>query len=148
MKHGLIVGLALLFSLTVSSQNKKWTLEECEAHALENNISIKQSENSLLLDEQDIKASKGNFLPSVNAGVGQSLSLGNVELFAGTFADRTFHSTSAGINVSQTVFNGYRNTHLYKQSLLNLETDQMELAKNKGRYLFKCCQYLFKCTLQ
>jgi outer membrane protein len=85
----------------------------------------------LLLDDQEIKASKGNFLPSLNAGVGQSLSLGNVELFAGTFADRTFHSTNAGFNVSQTVFNGYRNTHLYKQSLLNLETDQFELKRIK-----------------
>jgi len=127
----LFIVLGLLLSLSVSSQNKKWTLEECVAHALEYNITIKQSENTLLLDEQDIKASKGNFLPSVSAGVGQGLSLGNVELFAGTFADRTFHSTSAGINVSQTVFNGYRNTHLYKQSLLNLETDQLELQKIK-----------------
>lgn len=130
MKYSFIV-LGLLLSLSVHSQNKKWTLQECVAHALENNITIKQSENTLLLDEQDIKASKGNFLPSVSAGVGQGLSLGNVELFAGTFADRTFHSTSAGINVSQTVFNGFRNTHLYKQSLLNLETDQLELQKIK-----------------
>jgi outer membrane protein len=108
-----------------------WTLQECVAYALEHNISIKLSENTLLLDDQEIKASKGNFLPSLNAGVGQNLSLGNVELFAGTFADRTFHSTNAGFNVSQTVFDGYRNTHLYKQSLLNLETDQFELNRIK-----------------
>ncbi len=131
MKYKLIGVIALLLTLSVTSQNKIWTLQECVAYALEHNISIKLSENTLLLDEQEIKASKGNFLPSLNAGVGQNLSLGNVELFAGTFADRTFHSTNAGFNVSQTVFDGYRNTHLYKQSLLNLETDQFELNRIK-----------------
>jgi outer membrane protein len=127
----LFIITGLFLSLSVFSQNKKWTLQECVAHALENNITIKQSENTLLLDEQDIKAAKGNFLPSLGVGVGQGLSLGNAELFEGTFVDRTFHSTNAGINVSQTVFNGFRNTHLYKQSLLNLETDRLELEKIK-----------------
>lgn len=123
--------LFLLVCLSLSAQNKIWTLQECVYHALENNITIQKSNNILLLNEQDIKASKGNFLPSLSASVGQSLSIGNVELFAGTFVDRTFHSTNAGFNVSQTVFNGFRNTNLYKQSLLNLETSQLELDRLK-----------------
>ena len=131
MKYNFTVVLVLLISLSSFAQNKKWSLQECVNHALENNITIQQSENNLLLDEQEIKATKGNFLPSLSAGVGQTLSLGNVELFAGTFVDRTFHSTGAGLIVSQTVFNGFRNTNLYKQSLLNLETDELELNRIK-----------------
>ena len=121
----------LLVCLSLSAQNKKWTLQECVAHALEHNITIQQSENTLLINEQDITAAKGQFLPSLNANVRQNLSLGNVELFAGTFVDRTFHSTGAGFNVSQTVFNGFRNTNLYKQSKLNLETNKLELDRIK-----------------
>ena len=123
--------LFLLVCLSLSSQNKKWTLQECVNYALENNITIQKSKNTLLINEQDIKAAKGNFLPSLNSNISQNLSLGNVELFAGTFVDRTFHSTNAGINVSQTVFNGFRNTNIYKQSLLNLETNQLELDRIK-----------------
>ena len=123
----------LFVCVCVSSfaQNKKWTLRECVDYALEHNITVQQSENTLLLNEQDIIASRGNFLPSLNASASQSLSLGNVELFPGTFADRTFHSTNAGFNVSQTVFNGFQNTNLYKQSKLSLETNKLELERIK-----------------
>ncbi|MCF6295218.1 MAG: TolC family protein [Flavobacteriaceae bacterium] len=130
MKYSFLT-LVFLVSLSLSAQNKVWTLQECVDYALENNITVKQAENSLLINDQDIIAAKGNFLPSLGANLRQSLSLGNVELFAGTFVDRTFHSTNASFNVSQTVFNGFRNTNLHKQSLLNLETSQLELNRIK-----------------
>ncbi|VAV85637.1 Efflux transport system, outer membrane factor (OMF) lipoprotein [hydrothermal vent metagenome] len=130
MKYS-FVGLFFLVCLSLSAQNKVWTLQECVDYALENNISVKQAENTLLINDQDIIATKGNFLPSLSANIGQSLSLGNVEIFPGAFVDRTFHSTNAGFSVSQTIFNGFRNTNLYKQSLLNLETSKFELNRIK-----------------
>ena len=123
--------LTIVIGLTSFAQDKTWTLEECVDYALEHNITVKQAQNSLLLNEQDIKAAQGNFLPSVGVGLSQSMSLGQSELFPGNFVDRTFHSTSAGISVSQSVFNGFRNTYIYKQSQLNLETNQLELDRIK-----------------
>lgn len=131
MKNHFTIWAFFFTCLAVSGQNKKWTLEACVNHALENNITVKKGENSLLSMEQDIIASKGNFLPYVGANVSQSLSMGQSELFPGNFVDRTFHSTNASINVSQTVFNGFRNLNLYKQSQLNLESNRLELAKIK-----------------
>ncbi|WP_242092667.1 TolC family protein [Aestuariivivens sediminicola] len=124
-----LVLMALFLGLMAYAQEKKWTLEECVDYALEHNITVKQAENTLLLNKQDIKASQGNFLPSVGVGLRQSLSLGQAELFPGNFVDRTFHSTSAGLSVSQTVFNGFRNSNVYRQSQLNLETNQLELER-------------------
>ncbi len=124
-----LVFIILSIGVMAFGQDKKWTLQECVDYALEHNISVKQVQNTLLLNKQDIKASQGNFLPSIGLGIRQSLSLGQSELFPGNFVDRTFHSTSAGLNVSQTVFNGFRNTNVYKQSLLNLETNQLELER-------------------
>lgn len=131
MKNHFTILVFLFACITIYAQNKKWTLEECVNHALENNITVKKGENSLLSMEQDIIASKGNFLPYVGANVSQSLSMGQSELFPGNFVDRTFHSTNASINVSQTVFNGFRNLNLYKQAQLNLESNKLELAKIK-----------------
>ncbi|WP_242130734.1 TolC family protein [Aestuariivivens marinum] len=113
------------------SQDKAWTLQECIDYALEHNITVKQGKNNLLLNNQDIKAAQGNFLPSLGIGLSQSLSLGQSELFPGNFVDRTFHSTSAGLSISQSVFNGFRNTYIYKQAELNLETNQLELDRIK-----------------
>ncbi len=123
--------VVLLFVGFTASAQKKWTLQECVDHALQNNITILQGQNTILSNEQDIKASKGQFLPSVGANLGHTISLGNRELFPGQFVDRTDNSTNASINVSQTVFNGFRLTNLYKQSQLNLETSQLELNRIK-----------------
>lgn len=126
--------LLILFSFAVTfsaSAQKKWTLQECVSHALEHNISVQQSENSLLTNDQDIIAAKGNFLPALGANGSQRLNLGNVEVFDGNFVDRTFHSTSIGVNVSQTIFNGFRNTNIYKQSLINKEANEEEFNRIK-----------------
>ena len=110
---------------------KKWNLQECVTHALENNISVRQTENSLLTNDQDIIAAKGNFLPALGLNGSQRLNLGNVEVFDGNFVDRTFHSTSLSVNVSQTIFNGFRNTNIYRQSLINKEANEEEFNRIK-----------------
>ena len=129
MKQVLTFFMAFVISFSFSQEKKVWDLQECIDYAYENNIAIKQGENSLLTNEQDIKASKGNFLPSLSANANQSLSLGTVELYPGNFADRTFHSTSFGINVSQNVFSGFRNKLIYEQSKLGLEKGNLEQGK-------------------
>lgn len=113
------------------AQEKQWTLQECVNYALENNISVKQTEYNTSTSEENLIASRGQFLPSVGAGVTQSLSYGVTQLYPGSFVDRTNHSTSASINVSQNIFNGFRTTNLYKQSKLNLEQSKLELARIK-----------------
>ena len=60
MKKFLFV-LISCYSIVAVAQDKKWTLRECVEYALENNISVKQGQNTLLSNEQDIKSSTGNF---------------------------------------------------------------------------------------
>lgn len=126
-----MVLLFLLCSVFSFAQQKTWTLQECVNHALENNITVRQSQNTLLSNEQDIIAAKGQFLPSVNANISHNLSLGNRELFPGQFVDRTDNSSNVGVGVNQTIFDGFRLTNLYKQSQLRLETNQLELQRIK-----------------
>ena len=124
----------LLFFISIvffSHSQAKWTLEECVSHALENNLSIKQIKNTLLNNDQDIISAKGNFMPLFGANASQSLNLGNVQVFDGQFIDRTFHSTNIGISLSQTIFNGFRNTNIYKQSLANKEASIEEFKRIK-----------------
>lgn len=113
------------------AQDKIWTLQECVDYALEHNISVQKLDNAALSGQQDVISAKGGFLPSVSASASQNLGLGNQELFQGQFADRTTHSTNIGIQVRQNVFNGFRTTNLYKQSLLAQEQNALELNKLK-----------------
>jgi len=131
MKAKFLLVLILLVSISTTAQTKKWTLQECVNYAIENNITVKQSENTLLLNKQDVKAAKGAFLPKVSGSVSQGLSFGNVELFSGSFVNRTSNSTNINVGVSETIFNGFRNKNIHKQSQLNLETNKIELDKIK-----------------
>jgi len=129
-KNRIFLGICFV-SVLGFSQQKKWTLQECVNYALENNITVSQNENTILLNEQDLLEAKGQFLPSVNGNIRHNLSIGNRELFPGQFVDRTDNSTSIGVSANQTIFNGFRLTNLYKQSQLNLETSKLELNRIK-----------------
>ena len=131
MKKIKILKFCMLIASISFAQDKIWTLEQCVDHALDNNITILQAENSLLSSKQDIISAKGNFLPSINSNLSGGASLGNIEVFPGEFRDREFYSTSVGIGFSQSVFNGFRNINLLNQSKLNLERNQFELEKFK-----------------
>ncbi|NJX15244.1 TolC family protein [Tamlana crocina] len=126
--------LALLFvSLFSFSQQKKWTLQECVNHALEHNITIQQSENTLLSNEQDILAAKGQFLPSVSGNMGQRMSIGSGfdPVTNQRINNQTTHSFNYNLSVSQNIFNGFRTLNQYKQSQLTKETNALELSRIK-----------------
>lgn len=129
MKNSIIISVFFVSALCFSQ--KKWTLQECVNYALDNNITIRKAENTLLINDQDIIASRGSFLPTVTGSASHGLSLGQAQLFEGSFVNRTSNSTNLGIRVSENVFNGFRTTNLYKQAQLNLETSQLELARIK-----------------
>lgn len=125
--------LTTILTVSISSfgQEKKWTLEECISYALENNITVNQGNNNLLINEQDIVAAKGNFLPSVSASASHGLSLGTTLIAQGIFANRTSNSTNFGVGVSQSVFNGFRNKYIYERSKLNFDTNKIDLQRIK-----------------
>ena len=71
-----IISLGLLSS--VSAQDTKvWTLKECVDYALENNISVKQSELDKNIAIEDVKAAKWNFAPNLNANASQNFNFGS-----------------------------------------------------------------------
>jgi len=131
MKKIKILKFFILVTSLSFAQNNLWTLEECVNHAVENNITILQAKNSLLSSQQDIISAKGNFLPAVSSSISGGASLGNIEVFPGEFRDREFYSTSLGIGLSQSIFNGFRNINLLNQSKLSLERNQFELDRLK-----------------
>ena len=68
--------LLFLFGLMTQAQTKKWTLEECIQYALENNISIKQTELDSKTAVIDKQSAVGNFLPTINVSSNHSWNIG------------------------------------------------------------------------
>lgn len=102
--------LCLSFSIVSLAQKKEWSLEQCITHALENNISVKQSELDLELSELDRKDAFGAFIPSINGSASTNWNTGlTTDVTTGILQTQTTRNFSAGVTASLTLFDGLRN---------------------------------------
>ena len=108
---------------------KKWTLEECVDHAIENNITVQQSLLNLELAKINVKNTKGNFLPNLNASTSQIFNFGSFLGNDGSRISMDTRGNTLSANSSTTLFNGFRNLNTYKQAKLGVERSQLNLEK-------------------
>ncbi len=122
----------VLITMSSQAQNKKWTLIECVQYALENNISVKQSELDIEIADIEQLTATGNFMPSLSAssnlGENTGLSFNPVTNNAQT---TTFLSASGRINVGYTLFDGLRNIRSLQRAKISKLSSQYRLDKMK-----------------
>lgn len=110
MRKLFLSALFLSFSVVSLAQKKEWSLEQCVSHALENNISIKQSELDLELSELDRRDAFGSFIPSINGSASTNWNTGlTTDVTTGILQTQTTRNFSAGVTASLTLFDGLRN---------------------------------------
>ena len=104
--------LILLFALILSTnaqeakpEVKKWTLRECVDYAIENNISVKQSENSIALAEIDKRSAIGNFIPNLNLNSNSGWNSGlTVDPTTGVLVNQTTATANGGLSSGVSIF--------------------------------------------
>ncbi|TDU43803.1 outer membrane protein [Gelidibacter sediminis] len=129
MKKSLLIVFAFV-ALTSQAQVKKWTLKECVEYALENNISIKQSQLDLELTDIENMQAVGNFLPDISMGANVSENTGlSFNPVTNNAQTTTFLSASGRINVGYTLFNGLRNFREVQRAKLSKLSAQFRLTK-------------------
>lgn len=137
MKAPLTLILLFSFFLTVQAQeaiptDKKWTLRECVDYAIENNITVKQSENNIALAEVDKRGAIGNFIPSLNlnssAGWNQGLT---TDVRTGILINETTQTTNGGISSGVDIYRGLRNQNQLRRAELSILASQYQLDKSK-----------------
>ncbi len=132
MKKSAILFFLLISAQVFYSQAKKWTLEECVAYALENNISVKQSELDLENADVDKLEAIGNFLPTLNANASGSKSTGlSLDPTTNQLVNTTFGSASGAVNVGLTLFDGLQNVRRLQRAKLSALAAQYRLDKMK-----------------
>jgi outer membrane protein len=131
-KQILIISTLLLVSISINAQQKKWTLEECIAYALENNISIQQSELDLKVSDVEKLEAIGNFLPSISGSANYGINTGaNINPTTNQFENQSFRSASANINTGIAIFNGLVNWKTLQRTKLNKLANEYRLGKMK-----------------
>ncbi|MDT8411066.1 MAG: TolC family protein [Vicingaceae bacterium] len=114
------------------AENKIWTLKECVDYALENNISIKQSELDKLNQYQDVKNAKGNFLPNLNASASQSFNFGSAIDVTGNRVAADFRSNNYSLNSNVVLFDGFANIYTLNQAQINVAVQEANITKMKN----------------
>ena len=133
MKIIKIICFFLLFvSISIHAQAKKWTLEECVAYALDNNISIQQSELDLKVSDVLKMEALGRFLPDISGTANYGINTGaNINPATNQFENQSFRSASANINTGILLFNGLANWKNLQRAKINKLANTYKLDKMK-----------------
>ncbi len=120
----------VLFGLSSQAQSKKWTLEECVKYAIQNNISIKQTELDSKTAIINKKGAMGSFFPTVNANASHSWNIGlNQDITTGLLQNQTTQFTSAGLNVGVDIYKGMQNQNTLRKANLSIVAAKYQLLK-------------------
>jgi len=131
MKNTISIVL-LLLTIFVQGQNKKWTLIECVEYALENNISVRQSELDIETADIERLTAIGNFIPSFNASGSVSENTGlSFNPVTNNAQTTTFLSVTGRANLGYTLFDGLRNIRQLQRSKISKLASQYRLDKMK-----------------
>ena len=120
----------LLFSLSFQAQTKKWTLEECVKYAIDNNISIKQTELDTKTADIGKKDAIGNFIPSLNSNASHSWNVGlNQDPTTGLLRNQTTQYSSMGAGVGVDIYRGMQNQNTLRKANLSIIAAKYQLTK-------------------
>jgi outer membrane protein len=123
--------ILLLGAVTVTAQPKAWTLEECIAHALQNNIRIKQQEIMTQYQQSALEQSKLNLLPTLNGSASHNYAFGRAldETTYEFTENETVQSNNfyAGSNV--TLFHGLVNYNTIQKNKYQLLASEQDLER-------------------
>ncbi|MDF9829452.1 TolC family protein [Parabacteroides sp. PF5-6] len=133
MKHLLYIFiLALVPSILPAQQPAKvWTLEECIRYALENNIDLKQREQTEETRNIELHTSRHSWLPDLNANLGQNFDFGRSPSKDGVIVDRNSANSSLYLQLSMPIFDGMQIANDIAAKKLNLKAATENLNKAK-----------------
>ncbi|WP_318309554.1 TolC family protein [Flagellimonas crocea] len=132
MKNSITILLLLLAVSFSSAQMRKWTLEECVAYAVENNLTVEQFELDLENAKIDKSDAVGNLLPSLNGNASAS---SNTGFSINPTNNLPTNSTANNVNISATssitLFDGLRNINQLHRAKMNAIANQYRLDNLK-----------------
>ncbi|MCX8533361.1 TolC family protein [Chryseobacterium luquanense] len=124
MKRVLIVVLGLAFAGINAQQ--KWSLRECVDYAVKHNLQVIQNEYSKQIQDSNLKIAQRNYLPSVNANVGNNVSFGQASLGTGSIRNDVFRN-NANLSADILVYNNGKLEKTIRKTQFDVEASQYDI---------------------
>lgn len=121
--------LLLLVALPTIMCAQSWSLHRCIDYALEHNITIRQQQNTAVLQQIQLDDNRGNHLPNMDASVSQNFSFGRGLTAQNTYENNNTSNSSLSLSASVPLFAGYKIVNSVKMARLNLDASLADLEK-------------------
>ncbi|MCQ2974160.1 MAG: TolC family protein [Bacteroidales bacterium] len=128
----ILTSLIFFTTIRVTAQTHEWTLQECTNYAVENNISIKQTEQSIQSQEIRLNSAQNTYLPDVSASASQNFSFGRGLTANNTYSNTNTRTTSFSVGANMNLFNGFQRKNNIELNKLNLNAMNVDLEKVKN----------------
>jgi outer membrane protein len=134
MKSIIILVILLNINFFPLFAQQKWSLEDCIAYAMNNNMDIKSQTLNIASNKILVDKSKLNYMPNLDFNTNYQLSIGR-SLDPTTYSfieDKKINTFNTGINFGTTIFDGQKRYYTYRKSLSELDVSKAnyETLKN------------------
>lgn len=113
------------------SAQKKWSLRECVDYAVEHNLQVIQNQYSKQIQDSNLKIAKKEYLPSVSAGMSNSVSFGQLPLGTGSIRNDRFNN-SANLGADVLLYNNGRLEKNIRKIQFDVEASQYDIETIKN----------------
>lgn len=147
MKILLTIIFTGLFSNVISQESL--SLNDALKRALENNFSIKISDNDLSVAEKNNSWGRAGFLPQIN--IGASLGYSNIDVYDPATDSRSKNTVkpfNPDIYLSWTFFDGFASNYRKKEYSLLHNLAKLQLAQDMEGVIKQTISIYYKCVLE
>ncbi len=130
----LLIFFLVLFQIALYAQDKTtYTLEECIAVAIENNLSVRRARLTLENNKVNYNQSRASQLPNANVNWSLGYNWGrSIDPTTNQFVTQRINSSGLNGNSSVTLFNGLQQYNTVKQGKANIQVSEADLEKAKN----------------
>lgn len=130
MKRLIFIGIWMLAAATAAQAQEVWGLARCIEYALANNLTLKQSDLSVMQSQIALSQSEYNRHPSASGGTNMNLNFGrSVNPFTNQFESNTIFSNSFFVQGNATLYAGGRLNNTIAQNKVNVEAATQDRAQ-------------------
>ena len=123
---------------------EKWTLDECVAFALENNLQLKDFKYITQSGKETYRQSIRNLLPNINASTGYNINFGrSTDPFTNDVVTTDFFSNNYSFDSSIDLFQGFQKINSIKASKFLYRATQQETLQQKYLLAFRVMQAFY-----
>lgn len=125
-----------------------WTLQECIDYAIQNNISLRQSQLTTENTEVTLEQSKANRIPTITGSASQGFSFGrSIDPTSNQYVNQTIRTNNITLSGSVILFNGFQIQNQIKQNRLSYEAGKFDVEAAQANLILTIAQDYFQILL-